>query len=66
MPLYEYVCEACSSHLEQRQRFGEAPLTECPNCGGQLRRMLFPVGVIFKGSGFYCTDNPKSSTGSSS
>ena len=63
MPVYEYQCETCSIRFEKRQRFSDAPLTECPECGGLLHKVIQPVGVIFKGSGFYVTDNRgKSST----
>ena len=63
MPVYEYLCETCSNRFEKRQRFSDEPLTECPVCGGLVHRVIQPVGVIFKGSGFYVTDNRgKSST----
>ena len=61
MPLYEYKCADCACQLERRQSFTEDPLRECPSCGGRLARLLQPVGIIFKGSGWYCTDNPSSS-----
>ena len=66
MPVYTYACKQCSAEIERRQSFSDAPLTVCESCGGELRRVLHPVGVIFKGSGFYNTDNRKSSGGSSS
>ena len=56
MPIYVYHCAACDTHLEKRQGFADAPLTACEHCGGSVRRVLQPVGVIFKGSGFYSTD----------
>jgi putative FmdB family regulatory protein len=56
MPIYVYRCAQCDADLEVRQGFSEAPLTTCSECGGSLRRVLQPVGVIFKGSGFYSTD----------
>lgn len=63
MPLYEYECESCGLHFEKSQRFSEDPVRFCPNCGGPVHRVIQPVGVIFKGSGFYVTDNRgKSST----
>ncbi len=63
MPLYEYECESCGLHFEKSQRFSEEPVRFCPNCGGPVHRVIQPVGVIFKGSGFYVTDNRgKSST----
>ena len=63
MPVYEYECERCQLRFERLQKFGDSPLTECPDCGGLVHRVIQPVGVIFKGSGFYVTDNRgKSST----
>jgi putative FmdB family regulatory protein len=63
MPVYEYQCDSCQLRFERFQRFSEGPVTVCPNCGGAVRRVIQPVGVIFKGSGFYVTDNRgKSST----
>lgn len=56
MPTYEYACSACSRRLEVFQRFSEDPLVECQECGGDLRRVFHPVGILFKGSGFYSTD----------
>jgi putative FmdB family regulatory protein len=69
LPIYTYQCAGCDGEVERRQSFSDAPLTICESCGGSLRRVLHPVGVIFKGSGFYNTDYKKSSsngTGSSS
>ncbi len=57
MPTYEYECRACSHRFERRQRFEEAPIEVCPECGGATRRVLHPVGIVFKGSGWYVTDN---------
>lgn len=63
MPVYEYQCENCGLRFDKLQKFSDSPLTECPNCGGAVHRVIQPVGVIFKGSGFYVTDNRgKSST----
>ncbi len=56
MPIYGYVCDACGHQLEVFQNMSDAPLKECPECGGELRKQLYPVGVVFKGSGFYTTD----------
>ncbi len=58
MPLYEYACAACGHRFEIRQGIREASLTTCPECGGAIRRMVFPAGIVFKGSGFYNTDSP--------
>jgi putative FmdB family regulatory protein len=64
MPIYEYECEQCGVRFERLQRMADEPLTECPECCGHVHRVMQPVGVIFKGSGFYVTDNRgKSSTG---
>lgn len=57
MPTYEYACSACGHRLEVVQRFTDDPLTVCGECGGALRRVFHPVGVVLKGSGFYATDN---------
>jgi putative FmdB family regulatory protein len=57
MPTYEYVCKSCSEHLEVVQSFRDEPLTECPACGGVLRKVFGNIGVVLKGSGFYRTDN---------
>jgi putative FmdB family regulatory protein len=56
MPIYGYRCEECGHELEVFQSMSDAPLKTCPVCGGKLRKMLYPVGVQFKGSGFYTTD----------
>ncbi|MGH2808157.1 MAG: FmdB family zinc ribbon protein [Actinomycetota bacterium] len=66
MPIYEYACTACGERTEARQSFSDAPLEECPNCGGKLRKLYSPVGIVFKGSGFYSTDAKKSSGSSKS
>lgn len=64
MPIYEYECEQCGVRFERLQRMADSPLTECPECDGHVHRVIQPVGIIFKGSGFYVTDNKgKSSTG---
>src|SRR5687767_1998385 len=66
MPTYEYACTACGERTEARQSFTDPPLEECPRCGGKLRKLYSPVGIVFKGSGFYATDSKKSSSKSSS
>jgi putative FmdB family regulatory protein len=64
MPIYEYECEQCGVRFERLQRMADASLTECPECSGHVHRVMQPVGIIFKGSGFYVTDHKgKSSTG---
>ncbi len=60
MPTYQYRCTTCSRDLEAVQKFTDPPLTECPECHGRLRKVFSPVGVVFKGSGFYSTDNRSS------
>ncbi len=57
MPTYQYACTACGEELEAVQKFSDASLTECPACGGVLRKVFSAVGVVFKGSGFYKTDS---------
>jgi len=57
MPIYEYECEQCGVRFEKTQRFTDPILTDCPECNGHIHRVMQPVGVIFKGSGFYVTDN---------
>jgi putative FmdB family regulatory protein len=66
MPLYEYQCKECGIRFERTQSFNDAPLTTCPECEGEVYRVIGATGVIFKGSGFYVTDNRKSSSGGSS
>jgi putative FmdB family regulatory protein len=65
VPTYQYACTACGHELEAVQSFTDAALTECPECGGALRKVFSAVGVVFKGSGFYKTDSRASSTASS-
>jgi len=66
MPTYEYVCLQCGEHVEVYQAFSDEPLSVCPNCGGQLRKVFHPAGILFRGSGFYKTDSrSKSSSGDS-
>ncbi len=57
MPIYQYRCESCGVAFERVQHFSDAPLTKCPECDGKVHRVIQPVGIIFKGSGFYVTDN---------
>ena len=57
MPTYEYACKECGEHVEVVQSFKDEPLTECPACGGPLRKVFAPVGIVLKGSGFYKTDS---------
>ena len=57
MPTYEYACAECGERLEAVQKFTDDPLTVCPACGGKLRKLFSPVGIVFKGSGFYRNDS---------
>jgi putative FmdB family regulatory protein len=57
MPLYEYACARCGHRFEVRQGIREEPLTTCPECAGAIRRVIQPVGIVFKGSGFYKNDS---------
>jgi putative FmdB family regulatory protein len=57
MPTYEYACTSCGEHVEAVQSFSDDPLTTCPACGGTLRKVFAPVGIVLKGSGFYKTDS---------
>jgi putative FmdB family regulatory protein len=56
MPIYGYRCRSCGHELEVLQKMSDPPLQTCPNCSGQLQKLIYPAGVIFKGSGFYSTD----------
>jgi putative FmdB family regulatory protein len=64
MPTYEYACKQCGEHVEVVQSFKDEPLTECPACGGPLRKVFAPVGIVLKGSGFYRTDSRAAAGGS--
>ena len=59
MPIYEYECGLCYCHFERKLDFDEEPIAVCPECQGKARRVLLSIPVIFKGSGFYITDNRK-------
>ena len=61
MPTYQYRCTECGRELEVVQKFTDPALTHCEACQGTLRKVYNPVGVVFKGSGFYATDNRSSS-----
>ncbi len=60
MPTYQYTCTDCGEPVEALQKFTDEPLTVCTACGGKLRKVFSPVGIVFKGSGFYRTDSRKS------
>ena len=57
MPTYQYTCTDCGEPVEAVQKFTDEPLTVCAVCGGRLRKVFSPVGIVFKGSGFYRTDS---------
>ncbi|MEO8973500.1 MAG: FmdB family zinc ribbon protein [Ktedonobacteraceae bacterium] len=65
MPTYEYLCQACSHRFEQWQHMTDDALTICPECGGHIRRVFFPAGIVFKGHGFYKTDHGSSTVAES-
>ncbi|MER5404952.1 FmdB family zinc ribbon protein [Streptomyces sp. NPDC002769] len=65
MPTYQYQCTECGEGLEAVQKFTDDALTECPNCGGRLKKVFSAVGIVFKGSGFYRNDSRGSSSTSS-
>jgi putative FmdB family regulatory protein len=62
VPIYEYQCDTCGLRFERRQHMSDEPLQDCPECDGHVHRVIQPIGVIFKGSGFYITDNRHKST----
>jgi putative FmdB family regulatory protein len=64
VPTYQYTCTDCGEPVEALQKFTDAPLTVCAACGGRLRKVFSPVGIVFKGSGFYRTDSRKSASAS--
>jgi putative FmdB family regulatory protein len=61
VPTYQYTCTECGEPVEVVQKFTDDPLTVCTACGGRLRKVFSPVGIVFKGSGFYRTDSRKGS-----
>ncbi len=61
MPTYQYTCTDCGEPVEAVQKFTDDPLSVCAACGGKLRKVFSPVGIVFKGSGFYRTDSRNSS-----
>lgn len=65
MPTYHYRCASCEQHLEVVQAMTDDPITECAACGGPMQKVLRPVGIVLKGSGFYRTDNRSKSTATS-
>jgi putative FmdB family regulatory protein len=59
MPTYEYRCMSCGNRFDVFQRLEDEPLRVCERCGGELRKVFHPAGIVFKGSGFYATDSRK-------
>lgn len=66
MPLYEYQCKKCGHRFEKIQKFSDPEIKKCPECGGEVERLLSAPAVQFKGSGWYVTDYAKKSSGASS
>jgi len=64
VPTYEYICNACEHAFEAVQSFSDAPISNCPECGKDVRKVYSNVGVVFKGSGFYKTDSRKAASAS--
>ncbi len=62
MPIYEYQCSQCKERHEIIQRINDAPLTHCPKCGGEMRKLISSPAIQFKGSGFYKTDYASSAS----
>ncbi len=65
MPTYSYRCTECGHAFDVQQSFTDDALTECPSCGGRLRKVFSPVGITFNGSGFYRTDSRAATRGAS-
>ena len=65
MPTYGYRCTACAGEFDVWQKMSDEPVASCPTCGGAGKRLFFPAGIVFKGSGFYATDSRSASRASS-
>lgn len=65
MPTYVYRCQSCGTRFEAWQKISDEPLTQCPNCAGEVHRVVFAPALSFKGSGFYITDNKGGSSAAS-
>lgn len=63
MPTYEYLCRHCGHRFDAWQKMTDDPLTTCPKCGEAIHRVLYPAGIVFKGSGFYKTEYGTGSNG---
>jgi putative FmdB family regulatory protein len=66
VPTYGYRCSGCGAEFDVWQKMSDPPGATCPTCGAGARRVFFPAGIVFKGSGFYATDSRKASSASSS
>jgi putative FmdB family regulatory protein len=66
MPTYEYLCQSCGARFEAWQKMSDDPIDTCPTCGGHVRRIIFPVGLVFKGSGFYINDTRSAASSANS
>ena len=66
MPIYGYRCANCGNQFEVYQKMSDEPIQTCPKCQGQVTKVLYPSGVVFKGSGYYSTDYKASSSNGSS
>ena len=66
MPIYGYRCTNCGNQFEVYQKMSDEPVQTCPKCEGKVTRVLYPSGVVFKGSGYYSTDYKTSSSNGSS
>ena len=66
MPTYEYLCRQCGNRFEAWQHMSDDPLKVCPECGAEIHRVLYPAGIVFKGSGFYKTEYGSGSKGEKS
>ncbi len=66
MPIYEYKCSACGHRFEKLQSFSEGPVRTCPQCGGEVKKLISRSSFILKGSGWYATDHARKNGGSSS
>jgi putative FmdB family regulatory protein len=65
VPTYGYRCPSCSTEFEVWQKMSDEAKATCPSCGAEARRLFFPAGIVFKGTGFYATDSRRSSSASS-
>jgi len=66
MPLYEYQCRACGHRFERIRKFSDPPLNECPECGGEVEKLISAPAIQFKGEGWYITDYARKKDGASS